>query len=823
MFPMKFIKFAAFLPASLAFAVSLSAQQVPQAQTPATDEEIVEMTPFEVSAEADPYAATRAVSATRFSAEIQRVPVSLQVMTEQFMDDIGAVSLEEVFNHATSVTYDQTGSQEASGGNSYNVRGFKAPATRVNGFRGGGLFINRSIVDRMEVARGPQAVLYGQGSAGGTINTITKAPRFKHKGVAKLTLGSYQFQQWNLDLGGPITKKLAYRLVAQYHYNERLNDWHFMEDRVIHPALAWKPSRRVTVNIRYNYLNRDTNRLSAPYNALEYGLQDYYPTPTGVAPADFDAAQRGRYYVRELGREPNLSGPYSRYEYDINTVSGDINIRLTHNITYRGAVQFAGADRVVNDIVGEPNMFRYTARTATPVPGSPLTYSSGLSGRYRHRDLNNDDVEMRHDFLFNLNRDKFGLKVLAGFERSWLDYSRLEVETPNNTATVVPFTNLYAAQLDRLWACRPASTNSVAKMLATGTSPLIGSPTDLSFRLPAWPNGYVAPAGGYQYTASGETLFVPEGDFVRMPNGAPSLEKTISNAYYATMMLDIFRDRVHLLGGIRYDDNDFTVITQTPNPVREFVSSEDFDTGKFSWQGGVTIDLTKSVSLYSTYSTIFAPNNISDKDNKPMGPQTGKGLDIGIKASLFRGKLTGSVVWFHTRREGIPRLTREDSNSPYYYYLSGKEQAQGVEIEVNCQPLPGWRIIANVSFLDGEIVSNAEDPRTEGWDLTGVPDTKVNLWTTYKFSRTFLAGLTVGAGLNHATASPVHGGKWETYWMRTDPYTVYRATVTYPFKLFKYRFTAGARIENIFDKEYIERQWSWGKERTITGFLQVTF
>lgn len=821
MFPIRFTTLVTSLFVSLSLLSPLSAQQAQPPRSPAEAEEIIEMTPFEVTAEADPYAATRAVSATRFSAEIQRVPVSVQVITEQFMDDIGAVSLEEVFNHATSVTYDQQGSQEASGGNSYNVRGFKAPVTRVNGFRGGSLYTNSAIVDRMEVARGPQAVLYGQGSAGGTINTITKSPGFKQKGRVRYTMGSYDFQQWDLDITGPITKTLAYRLVAQYHYNERLNDWYFLEDRVIYPALTWKPSKRVTVNVRYNYLDRDTNRLNAPYNAYEYGVDSLYPTPTGVAPADFDSEQKGRYFVKEMGRKPNLSGPYSRYEYDINSASGDISIRIARNLTYRGAVQYANTDRVVNDIVGEPNMYRDTAKTATPVPGSPLTYSSGVSGRYRHRDYNDEETEMRHDFLFSLKRDKCDLKILAGFERSWIDASRLEVETPTNTAKVIPITNLYAAELEKLWAYRSTSTtNSIAKLLARGTSELIGSPTDLSFRIPSYPGGYVAPAGGYVTSAG---VFVPEGNFMREPKGAPTLEKTISTAYYTTMMLDIIEDRAHVLFGIRYDDNDFTVISQTSNPARQFVSSEDFNTEKFSWQGGLTMDLTKTVSLYSTYSTTFVPNNTTDRNNRPLGPQTGSGLDIGLKASLLRGKLAGSVVWFHTKRAGIPRTTRADAQSPYYTYLSGMEAAQGVEIEINCQPLPGWRIIANAMYLDGEILDNEEDRRTEGWSLTGSPDTKVNVWTTYKFSRTILKGLTVGVGLNHASASSVHGGKWEKYWMRTDAYTVYRASVTYPFKLFNYRFTAGARIENMFDKEYIEREWAWGKERTITGYLQISF
>jgi iron complex outermembrane receptor protein len=769
----------------------LAGQQT--APTIPVSDEIVELTPFEVTAESDPYAASKSVSATRFASEILQTPASIQVLTEQFMDDIGAVGIEDVFAYATSVTYDQQGSQEATGGTSYNVRGFKAPETRVNGFRGGGIYINRAIMDRLEIARGPQAVLYGQGSAGGTANTITKAPLFKAKNKFRVMFGSYRFQQYDLDLGGPVTSNLAYRLVTQYHYSERLNDWHFREDTVIYPAITWKAGSRVVANARYNYLNRNTNRLNAPYTALDYGLQSYYPTPTGVAPADFDSEQRGRYYAKEMGREVNLAGPFSYYNYNINSASGDVTIRITGNLTYRGSAQYANTGRVSHDRVGENQNYKRTAS------------SGAVAMRERYRDFDNEDTEMRHDLLFDLKRESFGLKVLLGFEKAWLNYDRLEVETLQNSGKVVPITDIYGDKLDKLWA----STGwSVSRLISTNpNSPLIGSPTVGSMRLSAYPDAFVD----------------GNGQYVRVLNGNPSEAKTISNACYATMMLDLFDNRLHLLGGVRYDDNDFTVTRQKPTLAREFDSSEDYHTEKTSWQAGATYDLFRGVSLYSTYSTTFVPNNETDRELKPLGPQTGHGVDAGIKTSLFNGRLTGSLVWFDTKRKGIPRSRLDMDTGISHRYISGKEQARGYEIEINYRPVKTLRIMLNATFLDGEILSNEEDARVEGWDLTDAPDEKVNLWATYKIPATFLKGLNIGFGLNYVSSAPLHGGRYADYWIRSDAYTIYGASLGYSFKLFGCRMYSWARIDNMFDKEYIPRRWAWGQERTVKGFLQVTF
>jgi outer membrane receptor protein involved in Fe transport len=785
-----------------ALALVLAPLPAPAQSPAAPSDEIVELTPFEVTAEKDLYAVSKSVSATRFASEIQKVPVTIQVITDQFMNDIGAFGIEDVYAYATGINYSQQGGQNASTGTSYTVRGFSAPETRINGFRGGTLFLNRATLDRVEVARGPQAVLYGQGSAGGTVNSITKSAPFRKRESARLTMGSYNLFQTDLDIGGPLGKNLAYRIVAQYHYNETITDWHFLEDTVIYPTFTWKAGKNVVVNARYSRFSRNTNRGSTVYLASDIpGLRNYYPTPEGKTTSELNAeGQLGRYFVRETGQKMSLLGPDAGYDYDIWSASGDITVRLGRHVTYRGAFQKADTDRLIQDRVGMNNNLAWNARDKNEAIGE-----AGSSGRNRHSEYHNDDTEMRHDLLLDFNTGAFGLKILLGFEKAWLKYDRLEVETPISSAKVVPITDKYGDTLDAIWSY--ANMSVYRLMLTNPDSALLGSANSRHYRLAPWPDAYT--------DASGNLL--------RTLNGNPSVEKTDSAAYYATMLLDLFSDRLHLIGGLRYDDNDFSVISQKATLAREFDFRDEYDTNKSSWQAGVTFDLTRQISLYANYSTTFVPNNKTDKENKPLGPQTGEGVDAGIKANLFRGKMAASIVYFNTKRAGIPRMRYDHGLGESHWYLSGKEKAEGVEIEINFRPVPAWRIMLNAMFLDGVIVSNEEDPLVEGWALSGAPKRRLNLLTSYKFPSGPLKDLQFGLGMNHSPSMPLHGGRYIDQYIKSDSYTIYSVFASYPFKAFGRRLTVGARVDNLFDKVYIPRRWTWGKERTISGYLQVNF
>ena len=128
-----------------------SAQTAPSspAPRPSTPGEAVQLSAFEVTTSKDiGYQSSNSAEVTRMNTAIVDIPMNVTVFNQQFMEDILA-------------------------------RGFASvSANFLNGFAQPAGFGSQSVanIERVEVIKGPAAVLYGQGGYGATINRVTKRP-----------------------------------------------------------------------------------------------------------------------------------------------------------------------------------------------------------------------------------------------------------------------------------------------------------------------------------------------------------------------------------------------------------------------------------------------------------------------------------------------------------------------------------------------------------------------------------------------------------------------------------------------------------------------
>ena len=82
-------------------------------------------------------------------------------------------------------------------------------------------FPDASTLESVEVMKGSSALLYGNVSGGLIINMVTKKPRFDWGGQASILFGSYNQYKPTLDVYGPISKNLAFRVVGTYENAKR--------------------------------------------------------------------------------------------------------------------------------------------------------------------------------------------------------------------------------------------------------------------------------------------------------------------------------------------------------------------------------------------------------------------------------------------------------------------------------------------------------------------------------------------------------------------------------------------------------------------------
>ena len=203
----------------LALASALQAQIAPSPATAAPaprEEQTVQLNAFEVRSDSDTsYGALESNSLTAFRMDLTKAPATAQVFTQTFMDDIGALSIEEVLTgYAGTVTaasnnagaaFDAPGDRDGSQG--LSIRGVSAGEIKRDGFIGPpnnartatGATDNFSI-DRVEVIEGPQSILYGSVGGGGVINTVSKrAPFNQRKGSLRFIVDNYGTKRAQLD------------------------------------------------------------------------------------------------------------------------------------------------------------------------------------------------------------------------------------------------------------------------------------------------------------------------------------------------------------------------------------------------------------------------------------------------------------------------------------------------------------------------------------------------------------------------------------------------------------------------------------------------
>lgn len=218
----------------LAAAVLLLAYGTAQAQgTPAdtsAPKALGEVT-IKAAPQGDSYTPTATSTATKGSAPLRDVPQAVNVVPAQLLRDQGARSMEDALRNVPGVAMSHGDGQR----DQVVIRGFTAIADQfVDGVRDDALYFrDLADIERIEVLKGPAAVLYGRGSSGGLINRITKKPQFgETSGEASVGVGSYAWRRATADLNVGFSDTAAFRLNAAVEDSDSYRDQQFVKRQI---------------------------------------------------------------------------------------------------------------------------------------------------------------------------------------------------------------------------------------------------------------------------------------------------------------------------------------------------------------------------------------------------------------------------------------------------------------------------------------------------------------------------------------------------------------------------------------------------------------
>jgi len=260
----------------------LTAQTVASTPPKPADEEILTLSPFEVTTSKDTgYQAFETLAGTRIRTDLRDVGGAISVVTKEFLRDIGATDSSTLLQYTTNTEAAGTHGTYAGLGNGTSVDesgALRAPsgAQRVRGLAAADnardFFItdipwDSYIVDRIDIQRGPNSILFGLGSPAGIVNAATRNAEFRTFGEVQARTGSYGSIRSTLDLNQQIIPKtLALRLDGLWSNDKFRQKPAFENNRRWYGALRFDPQLfkdpafRTSIRLKYEDGDIKANR-----------------------------------------------------------------------------------------------------------------------------------------------------------------------------------------------------------------------------------------------------------------------------------------------------------------------------------------------------------------------------------------------------------------------------------------------------------------------------------------------------------------------------------------------------------------------------------
>lgn len=297
----------------------------------------------------------------KVATSILDTPASVSVVTEKEIAQRSASTTEEVLQYTPGVIADFYGTDDRN--DYFQIRGFQATTYRDGLTLGSmrGVREEPFAYERVEILRGANSTLFGPADPGGSVNFVTKQPRFSKFGQAYITYGSFEHIESGLDTGDANEDQtLAYRFTGKFQDSDREYDHSQDDNNLVMGGLTWAPTAFTSATLVVDHLRQDNTPNSGGYpKDKEYDRDEFFGEPsynfhdverTNIS-ANFSHDFDNGFTLRSNLRHSDLSDAYG-YVY-INDSAG-----RTGTLVDRGYLGFDSEAEQFNGNV----MLQYDAR-----------------------------------------------------------------------------------------------------------------------------------------------------------------------------------------------------------------------------------------------------------------------------------------------------------------------------------------------------------------------------------------------------------------------------------------------------------------------------
>lgn len=328
------------------------------------------------------FKADRSDTATRSGTNLMDLPGAVTIITSKVLETQQATNLRDTLRNVSGIGF----TDSPQGLPTFSVRGFNSPATTTNGVTDpNAAQTNIFGVERIEVLKGPQAILAGNGSLGGGVNVVLKKPTAETIRDVMVQYGSNSDRTVAGDMSGAFSddKRLTYRLIASSARAGSTDaGYKGRRDDSVMPQLRWKDDSTDLI-AGVSYLKQ---HLPLPQYTFARRDGQILPVPTIPLsnPSDgFDVLGKRAFYQLEQKLSPSIT----------------LVSRLQRSSDVLKLHQYASSNGLEYDAGAAPDDPNGTVRLRA---GSSRTVQTELSGdHYVRTRFNTGDVD--HTFVVGVN------------------------------------------------------------------------------------------------------------------------------------------------------------------------------------------------------------------------------------------------------------------------------------------------------------------------------------------------------------------------------------------------------------------------------------
>jgi catecholate siderophore receptor len=265
------------------------------------------------------------LSSPKYTQPLENTPQTIVVIPAAVLQQQQVTTLSDALRNTPGITLHAGEGGSGAGDNIY-IRGFSAANdVYIDGVRDPGV-LSRDMfaVENVEVAKGPSSVTTGRGSAGGSVNLVTKQAQFTDFGTVQFNGGSADDRRGTIDVNRTVNDSVAFRFNGMWQDSGvPRRDVVDNEAWGVAPSVSFRLGTATQVTVNYEHVHQ--------HNIPDYGLPGTLPELADAAGITVDDLDFSNYYGL-ANRDHQIT--------DSDVVSGIVEHQFSPRASLRNLTRF---------------------------------------------------------------------------------------------------------------------------------------------------------------------------------------------------------------------------------------------------------------------------------------------------------------------------------------------------------------------------------------------------------------------------------------------------------------------------------------------------